>query len=145
MKKIFSRIQMLVAIIMLMLCIMPALSHAGDNYLYTATVSTVAITDNAKLADINLATVKIKSITVAQTAATAQNLTLYKNANSTATITAVAVYAVPGTVGTYVVYPFVNISTSLTAADAINIPYFAIRSSSSTSASSCIVNVEYWK
>ena len=141
----FKKINLLVAILLVLFMLVPMASAASTNYLYTATVSTFGASDNGKLTDINLASVKIKSITLAQTAATAQNITIYKNYNSTATATAVYVYAVPGTVGTYVIYPFSGISTTLTSADTIDIPYFAVRSSTSTSASSVIVNVEYWK
>ena len=142
MKKLFNLV--LIFVMLMAFGVPMAIAAATTNVLFTATVSTFAITDAAKLTDINLAQVKIKSITIAQTAATAQNLTFYKNANSTTTITAVAVYAVPGTIGTYVVYPF-NVSTTLSSVDTIDIPYFAVRSSSETTASSCKINVVYWK
>jgi len=147
MKNMFNVFSKLVVISLLLVFMgIPVLQAASaTNNLYTATVSTFAVTDTGKLTDINLSHVKIKSITLTQTAAVAQNVTIYQNFNSTTTATAVYVYAVPGTIGTYEVFPFSRVSTVMTSADCIDIPYFAVRSSTSTSASSVIVNVNYWK
>ena len=124
------------------------LAMAGSNYLYTGLVSTVSVSgNNTKLTDINQADVYVKSITLTQTTTTQQLITIYKNLNSTATATAIYVYEVPGTVGTYNVHPFDLISSVFTNADTIDIPYLGIRSELSGigTGSGVYMNVEYWK
>ena len=130
----------------LALLIAPVAVFAGSqvNTLYTATISTYAITNASGTVDINLAAVYVKSIDLTNTTATAQTVTVYSNGASTATITAVYVYQLPATVGTYNVPLFDNKETVWSSnANYVNIPYFTVRTSTPTSAAS--INVKYWK
>ena len=133
-------------LITLALLIAPVAVFAGSqvNTLYTATISTKAITDASGAADINLASVFVKSIDIANTTATAQTVTIYKNGASTTTITAVYVYQLPATVATYPVSLLDDESTVWSSnADYVSIPYFTVRTSTATNAAT--VNVKYWK
>lgn len=142
MKKIIRIIPVIGCVIVLM-GIIGTKGQAAENTLYTATISTLAITNAAGTSDINLSEVKVKSVTIANTTATAQTITIYKNGNSTTTITAVYVMAVPATIGTYECPPFKSVSNVFTNADLTNIPYFTVRTSTDTNAAK--VNVIYWK
>lgn len=117
-----------------------------DNLLYTATISTRAITDSYGSSNINLSSVRVKAIDITNDAGVAQTVTLYKNGNSTTTITAVYKFYVPATAATYSVPLFSGIGTTWSSvADSVDIPYFTVRTSTDVAASAAKINVKYWK
>ena len=128
-----------------------SVSFAIDNTLYTGTVSTKTIalgvvTSNLGTPSINLATVNIRKIDITNTAAVAQTITIYSNATSTTALTTVYKFAVPATIGTYSVPLFNNdCSVWSSHAEYVNIPYFAVRTSTSVVAAAATINVKYWK
>ena len=140
----------LLAILVLAAVMLPVSMFAASpvNTLFTATITTCTVsagTATSILPDINLATVNVKAIDITNTVAAAQTITIYKNATTTTTVTAVYVFQVPATVGTYSI-PLMaglpNVWSSL--AESVNIPYFGIRTST-IAASAATVNVKYWK
>jgi len=117
---------------------------ASVNTPYTHVISTFAATNAFAAADINLAAVKVKSIDVTNTTATAQTITLYTLANVTNTISAVYTFAVPAAIGTYSIPLFDGKPTVWSSsADVIDVQYFAARTS--VDANAATINVKYWK
>lgn len=125
--------------------ICPIMLMAATNNLYTVTLSTnpstTAPTATGVLTPhINLASVKVKRITVTNTGGNAQTITFYQNATSTTTYAPVYVYQVPAAYQTYeVIAPISNVFLN---ADLVDIPYIGVKSSTSTTP--CTLNVEYW-
>jgi hypothetical protein len=94
--------------------------------LYTCQASTDVVTDTTTLrAQINLPQVLVKQIAINNPGSAAQTVTIYKNAYSTTTCTAVGTWHIPAASG--MTYP---ISTAALSEDQnINVPYFAVRTS----------------
>ena len=119
-----------------------SISHAGALNYYVA-CSTVAISTTTTTADINASHVYVKNILV-NTQGTAQTITITKNViagtngNST-----VMVFDVPAVAGWYYPLGQQGLSTGVTSNDLIDIPYFTIRTSTSTNP--CKVDVIYSK
>jgi len=98
------------------------------NSIYSVQASTNVITSTTTTtAQIDLPSVRIKGLTITN-GGTAQTVTIYENANSTITINAVATFDVPAST---VFYAFPDI---LTDEENFNVPYFAVRTSTSTNA-----------
>lgn len=140
----FSLIQMMVIIIIL--CFIVPIIVQAETLIYSTQVSTLTVgplAEAANVADINLGRVKVKNIIIHQTQAVEQTLTIYKTFTSTTAAELVATFAVPGTVGIY--YPLGQDSVSTTGGrnDIINLPYFAVRSSTDVTTAASWVTVLY--
>jgi hypothetical protein len=134
--------KLIVALATMVVCGLPVM--AASNNLYTTLISTFAATNAGAGADIS-GTVMIKKITVVNTGQNAQTVTIYKNANSTSTITAICTFAVPATIGEFPVTLFDNHNSIYSSvADQISVsnPAFRTNASSTTQAN---INVEYWQ
>ena len=121
-------------------------SMAGQSYYYTVQLSTTPSSTGLKSAigvytpHINLASVKIKHISITNTGANVQNITFYQNGQSTTTAAATMVYSVPAEQATFeVILPRSNQFSNL---DLVNWPYFSAASSTSTTPAT--INVEYY-
>jgi hypothetical protein len=136
-----------ILIMMALIAIASIFAHA-ESFIYSTTVSTLSVGPRAEalnVAGINLSTVRVKNIIIHQTGTTEQTVTIYKNFTSTTAATAVATFVVPGTVGIY--YPLGEFAPNTSAGnyDIINMPYFAIRTSTDVVANACKVVVIYGK
>ena len=126
----FSLIDLMVMIVIL--CFTVPIIAQAETFIFSTQISTLTVGPLAEaenVADINLSRVKVKNIIIHQTLAVEQIVTIYKTFTSTAAATLVATFAVPGTVGIY--YPLGQDSVSTTGGnnDIINLPYFAVRTS----------------
>ena len=120
----------------------------AESFIYSATVSTLTagpLAEKENVAGISLSSVKVKNIIIHQTGTTAQNVTIYKNYSSTTAATALATFAVPGTVGIY--YPLGQFAPNTSGGnyDIINMPYFAARTSTDVVNNACKIVVIYAK
>jgi hypothetical protein len=75
---------------------------------------------------INKSTVRIRNLQIIQPATTAQTITFYENATSSTTATAVNIIKVPAVAGIYTVF------NNLNDTDNIDMPYFAVTTSTTT-------------
>jgi prepilin-type N-terminal cleavage/methylation domain-containing protein len=130
----FSLIELMVIIVILgiLSMVINPIAAKAETLIYSTQVSSLTVGPLAEaenVADINLSKVQVKNIIIHQTGTTAQDLTIYKTFTSTTDAEAVATFAVPGTVGIY--YPLGQDSVSTTGGrnDVINLPYFAVRTS----------------
>ena len=114
--------------------LMPRLAQAvvNANLVYTVTPATTSIagtTPGTVAPDINAAHVKICQLVIYQAGTTAQNVTIYKNCTSTSAATLALTIPVIGTAGTY--YPISNTMFG-NFGDYIDLPYFTVRTSSTS-------------
>lgn len=140
----------LLVLIALMLTCFIGISFAVDNTLYTAAISTKTISvsnpTNLGAPNINLATVNVKRIDITNPTAVAQTITIYGNATSTTALTTVYSFAVPATIGTFTIPMFDGKESVWSShAEYVNIPYFAVRTSTNVVAAAAKINVKYWK
>ena len=148
MKKYISIIMLAVAIMAIV-----AIGAKAESFVYSTTISTNVLglggNVTADKADIKLATVRIKQIVVHQPTTTAQTVWVYDNWTSTTAATKVDTYYIPGTAGNYPLYGTGILSTRANDnADIINMPYFAIRTSTNAAVLNglgCTVTVLYGK
>ena len=93
--------------------------------------------------------VRLDEIVVHQPTTTAQTVWVYDNWTSTTAATKVDTYSIPGTAGNYPLYGTGILSTRANDnADIINMPYFAIRTSTNAAVLNglgCTVTVLYGK
>jgi len=153
MKKIFINFILLVTMIVMLIVLGMPILHAASavNNFYTFQITTYTSAGHNWDIPVSSATggFNVKSITISQTAAggtgTAQDVTIYKNFSSSSAAQAMITYSVPADFGTYTVMPLDKVDNQMTGANIVNMPYFAVRSSTSTSTSTLWCNVEYWK
>ncbi len=143
----FSLIELMVIIVILgiIAAVITPYAHA-ETLIYSTQVSTLTVgplAEATNVADINLSKVQVKNIILNQTGTAPQTVTIYKTFTSTTAAVLVATFAVPGTVGIY--YPLGQDSVSTTSGnnDVINLPYFAIRTSTDVVAHGCYATILY--
>lgn len=144
----FSLFELMVIIVILLITAAvfnPQIATA-ETLIYSTQVSTLPagpLAETLNVADINLSKVQVKNLIIHQTGTVEQTLTIYKTFTSTTAATEVATFAVPGTVGIY--YPLGQDSVSTTGGrnDIINLPYFAVRTSTDVVAAACYMTVLY--
>lgn len=139
-----SLIEMMVMIVIICF-IIPIIAQA-ETLIFSTQISTLTagpLAEAANVADINLARVKVKNIIINQNAAVEQTITIYDNYTSTTAATLIATWAIPGTVGIY--YPLGQDSVSTTGGrnDIINLPYFAVRTSTDVTTAASYITVLY--
>ena len=114
-------------------CFLGVKSYAVSySNLYSVTASTYAVTNK-----IVKGTSKLGFIAISNPSTQAQNVTIYKNSTSTTTITSVASFSIPGTVGMY--YPLGTVP--FTDSNAIAITDFTVETDTTTTP--VIVNIIY--
>lgn len=107
-------------------------SVIAKNYDTFYSIATSTQTATLGTPDINERQVRIKQIIITN-AGTAQDLTFYKNATSTTTATAVMKISVPASTPVYIPSNLVDDN------DYLDIPYFAVRTSTSTNSANVLV------
>ena len=130
----------------LTLLLVSAFAVAAQNNLYNVDGSTYSVTDQTTITNtaygyIGLANVKVKQIWINNGSGNAQTVTIYENGNSTSTVAKVMAFSVPATIGCYQVFPIANSTQMGVDADLIDIPYFVVRTSTSTTPVN--ITVEY--
>lgn len=113
----------------------------AEDYIFSCVASNSVITDSSTLtAQINKSSVKIKGLTIINPTAQAQTVSVYKNATSTTAVSLVASFPVPATADYF--YPLgssIWLDSALGTADYLNVPYFAVRTSTSSNPVTVIV------
>jgi ABC-type glycerol-3-phosphate transport system substrate-binding protein len=99
MKKILFSMFAVLAVCVLCAGVSVVPAEAGD---YTVSVSTFPIDEAGTMAAQVSGRIKIDQITIANDTAVAQQVTVYEEAGSTETVTAVKVFDIPAAIGTYV-------------------------------------------
>ena len=148
MKKILATLMSIILFVVIALfvtSISPTLACADSSFYVVALSTTAGIATQGATGsltpNIALAKVNVKSMTVSNPAALAQTITVYDMCTSTTARVRVLTYDIPATIGVYTLVP--PVSTLMGSGDCKNWPYLGV--CSSTSSTTCTLNVEYAK